>query len=152
MNERRKRLNEVYEYLRYNSHIHTQSDFAQIIGAKRPGISAALNGSEAYLTDNLFKKICFRFPMFSLEYLLHGTGSLLQEQEESVGDHFPTIVSEPKGENITPPIPQWADSLISIMSSQIKENEALHRELRHSIEKIDHLENDLHQLLQTLKK
>lgn len=152
MIERQKRLKEVYEYVRRNFPIHTQVDFAVSIHYSRVYISAAMNGKERYLTDKLFKNICDVFPIFSLEYLLHGTGSLLQEQEESVGDHFPTIVSEPKGENITPPIPQWADSLIQIISNQIKENEALHRELRHSIEKINHLEHDLHQLLQTLKK
>lgn len=152
MVERRKRLTEVYDYVRKHNAIHTQGDFAKAVGYSRPFISSALNGNEEYLTDKFFKNMCDVFPIFSLEYLLHGTGSLLQEQEESVGDHYPTIVSEPKRENITSPIPQWADSLISIMSSQIKENEALHRELRHSIEKINHLEHDLQTLLQTLKK
>ena len=150
MNERQKRLNDVYEYLRYNSHIHTQSDFAEIIGARRPGISAALNGREAYLTDSLFKKICARFPIFSLDYLLHGTGSLLLDQERGVTDYYPSTVNEPTAPLQTTPIPQWADSLISIMSQQIKENEALHRELRQSIQSIRQLQQQLQTIIQTL--
>lgn len=152
MIERQKRLKEVYEYVRRNFPIHTQVDFAVSIHYSRVYVSAAMNGKERYLTDKLFRNICDVFPMFSLDYLLHGTGSLLLDQERGVADYYPSTVNEPTAPLQTTPIPQWADSLIQIISNQIQENEALHRELRHSIEKINQLEHDLHQLLQTLKK
>lgn len=42
-----------------------------------------MNGNEAYLTNNLFQKICAAFPgVFSLDYLLTGEGDLLMNQKE----------------------------------------------------------------------
>ncbi|MBP5643004.1 MAG: DUF3972 domain-containing protein [Bacteroidales bacterium] len=46
-------------------------------------MSAAMNGDESYLTDNLFKNICDAYPgVFDLNYLLNGEGSLLSVEEE----------------------------------------------------------------------
>jgi chromosome segregation ATPase len=46
----------------------------------QPALSAAMNGKEAYLTQNLFQKICAAFPgIFNLDYLLTGQGELLLE-------------------------------------------------------------------------
>lgn len=78
MTEKKQRLNEVYCHLRANFGIHTQTDFAEAIRITRPAISAAMNGNEAYLTKNLFQKICAAYPgVFDLNYLLTGEGSLL---------------------------------------------------------------------------
>lgn len=86
MKTRQQRLNEVYEHLRHKGNVHTQEDFATLIGAKRPGISAALNGNELYLTDSLFKKICYAFPdTFNLRYLLTGEGELTYNFETDLG-------------------------------------------------------------------
>lgn len=153
MNERQKRLKEVYEYLRYDGKVHTQMDFAELIEAKRPGMSAALNGNEKYLTDNLFKKIHAKFPQFNLDYLLHGAGNLLTTREDSYlssrEDYFPSVAKEP---DMLPSLPQWADTLISILSSQIKENEALHRELRQSISDVNALRSDLQKIIKKITK
>lgn len=40
MNERQKRLNQVFDYLRLNGKMKTQKDFAEAIGVQRTGISA----------------------------------------------------------------------------------------------------------------
>ena len=149
MKTRQQRLNEVYEHLRHKGNVHTQEDFANLIGAKRPGISAALNGNELYLTDSLFKKICFAFPdTFNLDYLLNGTGELLADSEYSYNDNvsqqYPTTLSERH------PFPQWADNLIDILSQQIKENEAMHRELRQSITEVNTLRDDLQKLIKKI--
>ena len=78
---RQKRLHEVYNYVRDNFPIHTQSDFAEAVKYSRVYISAAMNGLEKNLTDKLFKNICEVFPgVFNLDYLLTGKGSLLNEQ------------------------------------------------------------------------
>ena len=58
MLERQKRLKEVYDHLRQYDGIHTQTGFAQALHKSRNAITLALNGKEAYLTDNLFKDIC----------------------------------------------------------------------------------------------
>lgn len=87
MNERQKRLNEVYQYLRGVGKVHTQLELADAIGAKRPGISAAMNGNMSYLTDSLFKKISASFPgVFNLDYLINGNGRLLTFEEETAND------------------------------------------------------------------
>lgn len=83
MNERQKRLIEVYEYMRNNMRIHTKSQFAEALKYGRTSVSAALNGNEAYLTDNLFESICGNFPgVFNLDYLLTGNGELIDPSHQ----------------------------------------------------------------------
>jgi hypothetical protein len=83
MNERQKRLIEVYEHLRRYFGIHTKTGFAKALHYGRTSLSAAMNGDESYLTDNLFKNICETYPKtFNLDYLLTGKGSLLTVEEE----------------------------------------------------------------------
>jgi hypothetical protein len=83
MNERQKRLIEVYDYVRQHFGIHTKQGFAEALNYGRTSMSAALNGNEGYLTDSLFKSICAAFPgTFNLDYLLTGEGSLLVEQKD----------------------------------------------------------------------
>lgn len=81
MSTKQERLQEVYESLRKNHGIHTQGDMASALHITRPAMSAAMNGNEAYLTKNLFTKICASFPgIFNLDYLLTGRGALLADQ------------------------------------------------------------------------
>ena len=83
MNERQKRLIEVYEHLRRYFGIHTKTGFAEALHYGRTSLSAAMNGDVSYLTDNLFKNICDAYPgVFDLNYLLTGKGSLLTIEEE----------------------------------------------------------------------
>lgn len=84
MNERQKRLIEVYDYVRQHFGIHTKQGFAEALNYGRTSMSAALNGNEGYLTDSLFKSICAAFPgVFNLDYLLTGEGSLLVEESNA---------------------------------------------------------------------
>lgn len=54
---------------------------AETIGVTLPALYSAFGGSDPYLTDNLFKKICYAFPgVFNIDYLLTGEGSLLVEE------------------------------------------------------------------------
>jgi MoxR-like ATPase len=81
MNERQKRLIEVYDYVRQHFGIHTKQGVAEALNYGRTSMSAALNGNEGYLTDSLFKSICAAFPgTFNLDYLLTGEGSLLVDE------------------------------------------------------------------------
>ena len=84
---KQERFKEAYEYVRYHNGVHTQSALADILNMTRPAISAAMNGNEAYLTDNLFKRICAAFQgVFNLDYLLTGEGELLANSEQKDGD------------------------------------------------------------------
>lgn len=89
MNERQKRLNEVYEHLRKFYGIHTQSDFANTLRKSRNAITLALNGDERYLTDKLFKNICEAYKgVFDLNYMLTGNGQLITHEEDArISEH-----------------------------------------------------------------
>jgi transcriptional regulator with XRE-family HTH domain len=79
--ERAKRLNEVYRYLYANKGVVSQTLFASQIGVQRSALSAAMNGNQLYLTNNLFMKVCAAYPdTFDLDYLLTGEGSLLVDE------------------------------------------------------------------------
>ena len=51
-----------------------------------------------------------------------------------------------------PFIPSWADSFFDIMTQQIKQNEALNRELRESIAEVTSLTKQLTELIKNLNK
>ena len=59
--EKAQRLNEVYKYIFAHFDIRSQKDFADFLHVQRTGLSAAMNGSKANLTKNLFTKICAAF-------------------------------------------------------------------------------------------
>jgi len=89
MNERQKRLIEVYEHLRKYYGIHTKTGFAEALHYGRTSMSAAMNGDEKYLTDSLFKNICEAYKgVFDLNYLLTGEGDLLTLEEEVSSNEF----------------------------------------------------------------
>ena len=93
MTTKKDRLCEVYTILRNKGKVHTQSDLADALRVTRPAISAAMNGNEAYLTKNLFQKICAAFPEFNLDYLLDGKGELLKSKIEQARDSLNSFTS-----------------------------------------------------------
>ena len=50
-------IREAFESLRFKGVVKTQKDFAQLIDYAPNNLSKALNGNEAYLTDNLISKV-----------------------------------------------------------------------------------------------
>lgn len=112
---KQERLREVYEHLRQHFGVHTQIDFAKVLGLTRPAISAAMNGNEAYLTDNLFKRICAAYQgVFNLDYLLTGNGQLLNIREEVTKEEL----------QINPPHPSsYVNKLIASLEKQIKDKD-----------------------------
>ncbi len=114
---KQERLRGVYEHLRQHFGVHTQIDFAKALGLTRPAISAAMNGNEAYLTDNLFKRICAAYQgVFNLDYLLTGNGQLLTIQEE--------VKSEQIEKESNPQQPSsYIDKLIASLEKQVKDKD-----------------------------
>ena len=153
MKERQKRLIEVYEYLRKHYNVHTKTGFAEAVKYGRTSMSSAMNGNDLYLTDGLFRSICLAYPnVFNLNYLLTGEGSLLQSNKEAVLGRYPAPPGMVSEDVPSESLPLWADTLIRIMSKQISENEALHSELRDSINELSKLTTQLSHLLQSLSK
>lgn len=144
-NERQKRLIEVYNHLRKHFAVHTKTGFAEALHYGRTSMSAALNGKAEYLTDALMKNICDVYPgVFNLDYLLNGEGELLASNQYEPTRHE---VSE----EIRQPIPGWADNFFEIMTEQVKQNEALHRELRQSIADLNALKIDLQHIINNIR-
>ena len=153
MKERQKRLIEVYEYLRKHYNVHTKTGFAEAVKYGRTSMSSAMNGNDLYLTDGLFRSICLAYPnVFNLNYLLTGEGSLLQSNKEAVLGRYPAPPGMVSEDAPSESLPLWADTLIRIMSKQISENEALHSELRDSINELSKLTTQLSHLIQSLSK
>lgn len=53
---RDNRLKEIFEHLRFRGIVKSQKDFAVLLETTATSMSKALNGDEAYLTDNLISK------------------------------------------------------------------------------------------------
>ena len=117
MSTKKDRLNEVYEHLRKHFGVHTKKDFADALGIKQPGLYSAMNGNDAYLTDNLFKRICAEYQgVFNLDYLLTGNGQLLTIQEE--------VKSEQIEKESNPQQPSsYIDKLIASLEKQVKDKD-----------------------------
>lgn len=138
MNERQKRLIEVYEHLRRYFGIHTKTGFAEAIEYGRTSMSAAMNGDEKYLTDSLFKNICDTYKgVFDLNYLLTGEGQLLTIEEEVKSEDIEKTFNPQQ-----PAIPDYVQKLFDEAVRMSTRNELLERqcekligELRDSKEK-----------------
>ena len=131
MNERQKRLNEVYEHLRKFYGIHTQSDFANALRKSRNAITLALNGDEKYLTDKLFKNICEAYKgVFNLNYLLTGEGSLLANTEEK---------------QVIPAVQQPAADLFELYAQRVRLVDDLRVSLKEELAEVRALRTELQQ-------
>lgn len=123
--ERQKRLIEVYDHLRRFYGVHTKTGFADAVHYGRTSMSAALNGKELYLTDNLFENICRAYPgVFNIDYLLNGTGELLTIEEEVTNEE---LVKNNQS------IAEQAANIIDLYASLIKEVESLRATLMSEI-------------------
>lgn len=50
------RLKDALNLLRLEGVVHTQNDFAELLGRSKSAVSAALHGNEKYLTEGLVQK------------------------------------------------------------------------------------------------
>ena len=116
--DRQKRLIEVYDHLRQHFGIHTKTGFAEAVKYGRTSMSAALNGKEKYLTDDLFENICEEYPVFNIDYLLTGEGELLNDK---------AVTQTEKAAN--PTVVEQAANIIDLYAGLIKEIESLRTDL-----------------------
>lgn len=148
MNERQKRLIEVYEHLRRFFDIHTKSGFAEALHYGRTSLSAAMNGDDSYLTDNLFKNICEAYPgVFNIKYLLNGEGNLLTIEEEVRNEDIeklftPSHIQQPVDySSLVNAALAAKDETIAALREQIQAKDELIAALR---QQIDFLQQQVH--------
>ena len=142
-----------------------QTQIAEKLGVSVPYVNAVLNG-----TKTLGKKNAEKWAnLFGLSksFLLTGEGDIKDSnKQQKITDRANDIqmavlghvVSEQKRsegiaseEDIRPFIPTWADTLISILSKQIAENEVLHAELQQSISDVQVLKKQLAQIIEKIR-
>ena len=132
-----QRLNEAYKHLYAFHGIASKTALADKLKVQRTGLSAALNGSKANLTDNLFMKICAAFPgVFNLDYLLNGIGTLLAQKEKA----------EPT------PVSPATDNLLELHAQMIRRVDDLRQELHQDLLAVRELKDELRATLQELQR
>ena len=126
MDGRKERLNEAYDYLHNHHQIFIHEDLAKVLGYSRSKISLALKGYTDALTPKFLKKLCEKYPFLSYDYLMYGSGELLIPQHQPI--------PRPEGVQMDD-IKEIEDTsnLFDLAMQVIKDNEALHRQLKASI-------------------
>lgn len=172
MNDKMK--NEMFfvacDYLFREKLVTSQKDLAQKIGISESALSRLKNGTKG-ISDETLRKMNEAFGhIFNMAYFRGRSTKLLiedatyydQHPEEDNLRNFDKMLQRNQ-EHDTPiaaendeipysPIPAWANTLIEIMSQQIKQNEALNRKLHQTIENVKSLQNDLQNTLQKLSQ
>jgi hypothetical protein len=83
---KQQKLNDAYEHLRSLGKFFTKKDFAKQIDFDRTNLSSAFSGSERYLTEGLFKKICDTYPeIFDVDYFLKDDREMLKSEAVNPG-------------------------------------------------------------------
>lgn len=76
--DKKERLNQAYNYLKFKGVIHSQSELAEKMNASQPNISAALSGVPRVLTSRFLRRFNEAAEnIFSLDWLLTGEGEML---------------------------------------------------------------------------
>ena len=150
MTTKQERLHEVYNHLRSYFGIHTQIDFAEAIRITRPALSSAMNGNEAYLTKNLFQKICAAFPgVFDLDYLLTGKGSLLTVEEEVRNEDVEKLIN-PKPVP-QPEIPDYVKTLVETATNIISRGEEMNQQTANLIRELQQTKKKMDKALESIE-
>lgn len=89
---KKERLNDAVNYLKYKGIVKTQDDIASKMSASRSNISSALAGKESVLTDNFIARFCAAFHEISYTWLLLGSGDMLSNIGKSVNDRIKEVL------------------------------------------------------------
>ena len=159
MNARKDRLNEVYEHLRNHFGIHTKTQFAAVLKITQPALSSAMNGNEAYLTDNLFKRICAAYQgVFNLDYLLTGEGDLLTPHEDAISSEIEQTPNQHKNNTAADMLELYAqrirlvDDLRQSLKEELTEVRAIKEDMQTAVNDFRDATYRLTQALRTLNE
>ena len=134
----------VLDWLIRENYVIDQSDLARKTGITATTVSRIMKGKVEPKDDTLRKLNAAFGNMFNMQYLRGlSTTMLAADQEQASSLH-----EDDKMPYTT--LPTWAETLIDIMSKQIKENEAINRELRQSITEVNALRTDLQKLIEKI--
>lgn len=132
----------AFDYLKRNKGIKTQKRLAELMGVSEDTITRILKDRTEVTEDIITKLQTASGCIFNLQWLRgEDAGHMLAADLDA---DRPCMVAE---ESPKPFIPSWADAFFDIMTQQIKQNEALNRELRQSIAEMKEITKQLAILL-----
>ena len=135
----------VLDWLVREKMVKDQQDLSMKTGISKNTISRIMTGKVEPKDDTLRKLNESFGNIFNMQYLRgQSTTMLVSDQGQATSLH-----EDDKTPYTT--LPQWADSLIDIIAKQIKENEALNRELRQAISEVNILRDDLQNIIKQIK-
>ena len=137
----------VLDWLVREKIVKDQQDLSMKTGISKNTISRIMTGKVEPKDDTLRKLNQAFGNIFNMAYLRGQSHVMLIDDLE----HENSKLSEDDSLQYSP-IPRWADSLISILSEQIKKGEALNEELRQSISDVNALRTDLQKLIEKITK
>lgn len=85
MENKQEYLQSIFDLARIHHLCRSQKEFADLVGVSRSALSSALNGVEAYLTDNLL----FKVQLFAKDHGLEPTKAALAQQPQGPGVFIP---------------------------------------------------------------
>ena len=137
----------AFDYLKRNTDIKTQKELAHRMGLTENTITRILKDYTEVTEDIITKLQTASGCIFNLQWLrgedaFHMLASDLEEEKVDMAAE-----DEPQ-----PFIPKWADAFFDIMTQQVKQNEALNRELRQSLAELKEITQQLAELIKTIKK
>ena len=135
----------VLDWLVREKIVKDQQDLSMKTGISKNTISRIMTGKVEPKDDTLRKLNQAFDNIFNMAYLRGQSHIMLIADLEHENSKLSEDDSLPYS-----PIPRWADSLISILSEQIKKGEALNEELRQSISDINALRTDLQKLIEKI--
>lgn len=144
MRQRNNIFAAAFDELKRNHGIKTQKELALRMGVSPDTITRILKDYTEVTEDIITKLQTASGCIFNLQWLRGEDNTMLakdvKQQHVVAQDDTPA-----------PFIPTWADSFFDIMTNQIKQNEALNRELRQSISEVNSLKTELALLIHKLK-
>lgn len=143
----------VLDWLYQNGDVSDQQELAAKTGLSEKAISQILNNKVKKPSESTIRKLNEAFGnIFNPAYLRGQSVFMLAEDEIYYTLHpEENPLNQKKAHSINEPnqneLPAWADNLIAIMSEQVKQNEALNRELRQSLAEVQALRDELRAII-----
>ncbi len=133
--DKKERMNEAFKLLKSRGLIHTQRDLAEQMVAAEGNISRALKGDPKVLTDQFLMRFTQAYPgIFSLEWLLNGSGEMLQAPEKQT-----------EMKMVTSPNSEMTDGLIELYARMIRGVDDLRVQLKDELSEVVAVKSELQQ-------
>lgn len=138
----------AFDYLKREKGIKTQKSLAELMGVSEDTITRILKDRTDVTEDIITKLQTASGCIFNLQWL---RGEDPNHMLAFDTPNEPTDLAA-EGENPKPFIPSWADAFFDIMTQQIKQNEALNRELRQSIAEVKEIKDQLIGIINNMRR